>query len=254
MLTTALHPFDPAFAAAFVAAASDPAASDLLPGVPPARSASLVADARTALARLAAGDDRGARDFTATFAHALAELQPVFLHESLTLTAWEARIDRGAAMLLRPPARLFVEAGLPARLGHRLPVRLDSGGASMGGAWVPPHLVPQFAALLDTRFDRIAQRLAESDLDPLGVIAMSQAALAYAAAHNLGLFESDGVVLADAPAGASLRLYDRKRVDPALRQRVAVAVAPAKAPGLLSRLTRRHPATDAPSPNGKHEG
>lgn len=254
MLASALHPFDPAVARAFVAAL-DPSASATLPGLDPAWSADLVRTARAAAERLAAGDARGAYDLTAAWALALAAFHPVFMHDSLTLTTWEARVERGAAMLLRPPSRLFIEAGFDPVVGRRLPIRLETTGASMGGAWVPPHLVPNLGALLDTRFDRIAQRLAESDLEPLGVIAMSRAAIDYALQRGLGLYESEGVILADEPAtlppGGAIRTYDRKRVDPALRDRVALATTPAKRPGLLDRLTRRT-SPDTPSPNGHH--
>ena len=256
MLASALHPFDPAFARAFVTAL-DPAAPATLPGLDPAWSDDIVRAARIAVARLSAGDDRGGYDLTATWARALAALHPVFMHDSLTLTTWEARVERGAAMLLRPPSRLFIEAGFDPVAGRRLPIRLDATGPSMGGAWVPPHLVPNLADLLDSRFERIAQRLAESSIEPLGVIAMSRAAIDYALQHGLGLYESEGVVIADEPTtlppGGAIRIYDRKRVDPALKARVAVATTPAKRPGLLDRLTRRT-SPDAPSPNGKHDG
>src|SRR5262245_47864084 len=68
--------------------------------------------ARGAIEAIVAGRERGRYELTYAFARELASLQPTFFHPGISLTTWEARIDRGVGMLMRPPARLAIDGGL----------------------------------------------------------------------------------------------------------------------------------------------
>jgi hypothetical protein len=66
-------------------------------------------------------------------------------------------------------------------------------------------------------------------------------AVAYAAERHLGLFEAIGVVgpSGENPAGVEIVLADQKRMNPALLQRIELAITPPKKPGLFSRMLGR---------------
>ena len=87
----------------------------------------------------------------------LARRQPVFAADGLSLTGWEARVDRGISMMLRPPSRLFVEAGVAPERVRKLPVRVDLHGAVMGGCYIPSHLIPQVEERLDQKLEVTVQ-------------------------------------------------------------------------------------------------
>jgi len=203
----------------------------------------LLQTARAGLARAAAGDEAGANMLTYGLGRALAAAQPAFFHPGLSLTAWEARIDRGVGMLMRPPARLFIDAGLDVAAARTMPIRLDLSRGMMGGAFIPARLVPELERLLETRLERSVRRLVDAEFDPVAVMGLMVEMAAEARRAGVGLYEAIDVVtpdLADAMApGARVVVADRKRVEPGLRQRIEVAARPPKKPGLLARMLGR---------------
>ena len=238
MQPSALHPFDPTIATAFVEAVSGNDTN--LPGVDPVLADCIIASARSGVERARAGQVRGYHELTGAFGQLAAAQHPSFAHDGLSFTAWEAQIDRGAGMLLRPPARLLIDAGLDPAIGRKLEIRLDFTLGHMGGAWIPPKNVPLLAALLEDRFERLVKRLVAADFDPYPYMSLIIEAVDYAQSRELGLYETLGVVLADEPAsvpvGGSLIAYDKKRINPELRQRIEIASRPPKTPGRLARL------------------
>lgn len=256
MQPSALHPFDPAIAETFVLALDGRANITVLPGLDRVWSEQILTVARAGYERAALGQERGLHEITAAFGQAVAALHPTFQHDGLSLTSWEAQIDRGAGMLLRPPARFLIEAGLDPGIARQLAIRLDFSLGMMGGAYVPPRLVPQLAALLDHRFDRLVKRLVAAEIDPLPHMSLLIEAVDYANHRGLGLYETLGVVVPEAigsfPPGAQIVVFDRKRLDPELRKRIEIAAKPVKEPGKLSRLLNRSkPASDElPAQNG----
>ncbi|MBX3070283.1 MAG: hypothetical protein KF883_07320 [Thermomicrobiales bacterium] len=184
--------------------------------------------------------DRGLRDLSSGFARFLAEHGPTFAADGLSLTAWEARIDRGLAMLLRPPSRLFGDVGLPAEVARKLPIRLDLHEGQMGGGYLPARLAGDAAALLDRNLERSVRRMAEAEMDAARLQGLMTEAVQYADAHNLGLFEAIGVVVDTEPA--SWPRSGRVVVMPSdrdVQQRVALALKPEPKPGRLSKLLGR---------------
>src|SRR4029078_9914474 len=100
------------------------------------------------------------------------------------LSQVEARYDRAVGMLLRPPSRLFGEAGLEMSGARAMPIRLEASGAAMGGSFIPPSLVPQFADLLDRHAERLALRMAEAYLDAPAMLAILIEAASFAASQE----------------------------------------------------------------------
>jgi len=190
-----------------------------------------------------AGVEAGANALTFGLGQVLAAVQPTFFHPGLSLTAWEARIDRGVGMLMRPPARLFIEAGLEATAARTMPIRLDLSRGMMGGAFIPARLMPDFERLLETRLERSVRRLVDAELDPVAVMGLMYDLAATARRSGMGLYEAIDVVSPDhpdaLPPGARIVVADRKRIDPALRKRIETASKPAKKPGLLARMFGR---------------
>ncbi|MGH2549235.1 MAG: hypothetical protein ACRDHN_07585 [Thermomicrobiales bacterium] len=256
MQPSALHPFDPAVAETFVLALDGRANITELPGLDRAWSEQILSVARTGYERASLGQERGFHEITAAFGQAISALHPTFQHDGLSLTSWEAQIDRGAGMLLRPPARFLIEAGLDPNIARQLAIRLDFSHGMMGGAYVPPRLVPQLAALLDHRFDRLVKRLVAAEIDPFPHMSLLIEAVNYAQQNNLGLYETLGVVIPDAigsiPPGARIVMFDRKRLDPELRKRIEFAAKPVKEPSKFAKLLNRSKPSsdDLPSQNG----
>ncbi|MCO5222426.1 MAG: hypothetical protein M9947_12705 [Thermomicrobiales bacterium] len=87
-------------------------------------------------------------DLTFGFAAWLTTQYPVFARQALSLSSWEARVDRGSGMLLRPPSRMFIDAGLDPAIARQMPIRIEGGDGMMGGS---PHPRP-----LDGRLPRSA--------------------------------------------------------------------------------------------------
>jgi hypothetical protein len=255
MQPSALHPFDPEIASAFVRAIGGEPIQ--LPGLDPAWSNRIISNARAGIERARSGQMTGYNELTAAFGQYAAAAHPSFAHEGLSLTAWEAQIDRGAGMLMRPPARLLIDSGLDPVLGRKLEIRLDFSHGLMGGAWIPPKNVPHLAELLETRFDRLVKRLVAAEYDPYPYMSLIIESVQYAAERNLGLFETLGVVVPDEPAsvppGGQLVTHDKKRIDPELKKRIEIAATPPRTPGRLARLLgkgKQSALDDAPSRNG----
>jgi hypothetical protein len=243
MEQTSLHPLDMEIVRPYVAALNDGDASLALALGDEAWVARIVATARRGYERAKEGNDVGANAVTYGLARLLAARHPSFCHQGMSLTAWEARFDRGAGMLLRPPSRLFIEEGLDVWASRTMPIRLDFGRGLMGGAFVPARLVPDLEKLLDARIERIVRRLIDAELDGVAVMGLMMEACAYARARSLGLFEGIDVVVPDEPAsippGGRVVVADPKRLDPALRARLEQAAKPPKKPGLVARLFGR---------------
>ncbi|MCC6791738.1 MAG: hypothetical protein IT336_08640 [Thermomicrobiales bacterium] len=225
-----LHPFDEATVRDFMRRALDAAQ----PGTPE------VMAARAALGSLERHEERGRYELTHALGRYLAAHHPSFSDQGLSLTGWEARIDRGAGMLMRPPARLMIDAGFDPALARLLPIRLELSRGMMGGAYIPARLVSDLERLLDTRLERTIRRLIEAELPAVDVLGLMMETAAYARENGLGIFEAMDVVGpdGDVPGGRVIRA-DRKRLDKALRARMEEAAKPPKKPGLWARLTKR---------------
>lgn len=221
-----------------------------------------VDDARAFLAEIAVAPPRRlaavpetSNGYPAAFGHAfasfLADRDVSFVMPGVSLTTWEARVDRGVGMLLRPPSRLFVEAGLPIEAARRLPIRLDAGGGMAAGAYVPAALVTQLEAFLTDKLDRQARRLADAEVDAVPILGLMLEAVAHARASGAGLIEAVDVAgIAEVRGG--MVLPDAARVDKALRRRIEAAIKPPKEPGALGRLLGRRRGPDSTS-NGADE-
>ena len=144
---------------------------------------------------------------------------------------------------MRPPARLFIDAGLDAGAARVMPIRLDLSRGMMGGAFVPARLLPDLERLLETRFERSVKRLINAELDAVLVMGLMYDVVAEARRRGLGLYEAIDVVTSDRdeamPPGMRIVVADRKRVDPALRKRIETAAKPEKKPGMLARMLGR---------------
>jgi hypothetical protein len=197
-----------------------------------------------ALDWLRRGDSRATGMFGQALAAFLAERQPSFVLTEISLTNWEAQIDRGIGMLMRPPARILVDAGMDRSVAQQFPIRLDHNAGSMAGAYVPAHLMDQFATLLESRLERHLRRLREAELDPVANMGLLLEAVAFAQARGTGLIEAIGVV-ENLAAGTPVVIADRKRLPKDLRKRLEEAAKPPKKPGLVARLLGARPQTDA---------
>lgn len=176
---------------------------------------------------------------------ALALEHPVYAAPRFGLTVWEAQIDRGIGMLMRPPSRLLMDAGLEARAARSMPIRLELSRGTMGGAFVPARLVPDLAALLARHETRIARRLAAAEYDAVEMLGLLLEAVSYASERQLGLFEAMDVVTPDlhpVVPGATVVGPDKQRMPKELRTRIAAEAKPPKKPGLLARIFGRTPA------------
>jgi predicted NBD/HSP70 family sugar kinase len=238
----------------------DLASGDLLPEAP-GWAVREIARAQRELPRARGGIEAGANALSYGLARLLAATEPAFFVPGTGFTQLEARFDRGIGMLLRPPSRLFADAGLETSAARAMPIRLDASGGSMGGAHMPPPLVPRFRALLERRMDRLARRMTESELDAPALIGVLIDAAAYAADRGLGLVEAADVIVPGVPESEppDLRLIapDRKRLDRDLRRRLEEASRPPSEPGLLARLfgrKRGSPPSSNPGENGRRWG
>lgn len=235
-----LHPIDPELLRRYVLAlrGEEPAAA-VVPR-DPAWAERVLAKARAGHEKARRGDEAGANAITLGFARVLATAQPTFYLPGASLTALEARIERGVGMLMRPPSRLFGEAGLDVPSARVMPIRLDLAAGSMGGAFVPARLVPQFAALLRERETKLVRRMVEAELDAVAVYGLLLQAVGWAEARGLGLFEALDAIVPDAPEadppGATIAAPNRAALDADLRKRLEEAAKPPKKPGLLARL------------------
>ena len=253
---TSLHPYDPAFVARYVAAVmGELASAELLPGAP-AWAERELERVRRGYQRALDGSEAGANAVSYGQARFLAATEPVFRVPGAGFTQLEARYDRGAGMLLRPPSRLFGDAGLDTVAARAMPIRLDVSGGSMGGAFVPPALVPELRVLLDRHTERLARRMSEAELDAPALLGVLLEAAAYAVERGLGLLEAMDIVVPGVPEseppGLRLIVPDRKRMDRALRKRLEEASRPPKEPGFLARVFGR--GASNPGLNGQEAG
>lgn len=223
-----LHPFDPAIAKRFVEM--------------------LTASRSVDLALAQTGDEAASNRITLALGQLLAREHPSFFGDGFGLTTWEARVDRGIGMLMRPPSRLFIDAGLDRKQVEAMPIRLDLQGGLMGGAWIPPRLMPNLRELLDSRLERMARRLHEAEYDAFAMLGLMHQAAGYAAERKLGLFEAVGVIGPHGEHTDGIRVIvpDRKRMDVELLRRIETAILPPKRQGLISRILGRN----RDSPNG----
>lgn len=190
------------------------------------------------LERMRAGDERASNEITLRLAYALGMRHPTFAAPGFGLSLWEARIDRGVGMYLRPPARLFRDLGLELDVLRAMPIRVDTTLGLMGGAFVPAHLVPKVKELLETREQRMARRLREAEHDPVVALTLFNEAVDYALEHRLGLYEALDAVGPEGQAvfGGQVIVGSRDRVPKAERKRIEELSKPPKKPGLLRRM------------------
>ena len=191
--------------------------------------------------RIRVGDERAANEVTVRLAYALGQAHPTFAAPGFGLTLWEARVDRGVGMYLRPPSRLFREFGFELDVLRSIPIRVDTNLGIMGGAYIPSHLLPKVRDLLDQREERMARRLREAEYDPVIALTLFRDAVDYALDRNMGLFEALDAV---GPGGESIFDGDvvigsRDRVPKAERKRIDEISKPPKKPGLFKRLIGR---------------
>jgi hypothetical protein len=217
---TTLHPIDPELLRRYVAAVGGalPAEALVVATRDPAWCGTLLARAARGYDGALRGEERGANAVSLGLAQLLATAHPTFFLPGAGFSFWEARIDRGLGMLLRPPSRLFGEAGLETAAARAMPIRVDASGGAMGGAFVPARLVPQLRAQLDERETRLLRRLAEAEMDAVPLYGLLLEAVAYADERGLGLYEAIDAIVPEAPEadppGAWIVAPDRKRLDP----------------------------------------
>jgi len=240
---TTLHPLDLDLLARYVRAVTVAETTLAFTPATPAWSARVLTKARAGYERARVGDERGANAVSHGFAQLLATVHPTYVLMHATPSLWESRIDRGLGMLLRPPSRLFDDAGLPTAAARAMPIRLDHAAGVMGGCFVPARLVPNLYELLDTRAERLVRRLTEAELDGVAILGLFMEAVDYARQRELGLYEAVDVVTPTPsptdPPGVAIIVPNRKRIAPALRHRLEEAAKPPKKPGLAARLLSR---------------
>ena len=239
-----LHVLDQALARRYVAAIIGRAEPESVVPAAPDWSARVVQRARVGYERARVGQELGANMMTLGLAQVLATAQPTFYLPNAGLTAWEARIERGTGMFMRPPSRLFGEEGMPVAIARGMPIRIDPEAGMMGGAYIPARLIPDLQRRLDAKAEQIVRRLVEAEYpDPVPLLGLMIEAVDTAAAQGMGLFEALDAVIPDHPdanpPGARVHVPDRRRLPAALRVRLETAAKPPKKPGLVTRLLRR---------------
>ncbi len=251
-----LHPLDPAVVRRYADALIG-ADMDLPPRQQP-WAGQAMEEARRGYAAARHGDESGANLVSQGLGRFLAAAHPSFLGDGVAPTVLEARIDRGVGMLLRPPARLFGDAGLETVAVRAMPIRLDLGHGRMGGAHVPARLVPDLERLIEARTVRLLRRLAEAELDAVPTLGLLIQACAYARERGFGLYEAMDVFApwtpGGSPPGAELVWADRANLEPALRRQLEEAAKPPKRPSLLRRIFGRRPVEASVSDNGHLPG
>lgn len=234
MHIVSLHPIDLETVHRYVA---------ILNGEPPepARTGVVAGNLLTDTDRARAGDERAATRLTYGLARALAQSAPVFVHDAFGLSFWEAQVDRPMGMLMRPPARLFIEAGLDAAVARTMPTRLDFQMGMMGGAYVPARLIDHAFQLLDEHMERSVRRLVAAEYDPVASLGLMYEAVSYARDNAMGLYEALDATGPDGEGlpGATVIRPDRKRLDRDLVQRIVELQKPPKGPNLLQRMLGR---------------
>ncbi len=192
------------------------------------------------------GDERAAIRVTYGLARALSDVAPIFTcPDAFGLSFWEAQVDRPLGMLMRPPARLFIEAGLDTPAARAMPTRLDAQMGMMGGAYIPARLIDQAYQLLDEHMERSVQRLMAAEYDPMASLGLMYEAISYARDNSMGLYEAMDVTGPDGEGvrGATVIRPDRKRLDRSVAERIMAYQKPPKKPGLFQRMMGRGGAT-----------
>lgn len=222
-----LHPFDELIAETYVAAIRGDAA--------PRQEWTWWSNAYPeAFGRLPDQRETDAHTLTTGLSLAMTEAHPAFVQQGFGFTTWEARIDRGMGMLMRPPARALIDAGIDRHLTLHIPIRLDvQGGGMMGGSFVPARLISQLRQILDDRLERTARRIRDAEMDPYRILSLMQDAVSYAESNALGLIEALDIVQ---PGMRVIEADERKKIDPTLRARIDVALEGEKKPGFFGRL------------------
>ena len=244
MEIVSLHPIEPHVVERYVAVlkgdSPDPAWSGWF-------NESLRAD----LERARSGDELAANRITRGLALALGHAAPMYVGRSFGLSFWEAQVDRPIGMLMRPPSRLFMDAGLEAEIARTMPIRLDLQHGMMGGAHIPARLIDQAHDLLEDHMERSVRRLVAAEYDPFALFGQMYEAISAARSSGLGLYEAMDVTGPEGQAlpGTVAFVADRKRLDPGLVSRIAMYAAPPKKPGLLQRMFGRG---QAPSSTNGH--
>jgi hypothetical protein len=232
-----LHPLDLEIVNAYVSALNGESAAQFS-----AWSQREIEQAHRGYQRAKEGDENGAIAVGFGLAKLLSEAQPTFVHEGLSLSTWEARIDRGIGMMMRPPSRLFIDSGLDLVAARAMPIRLDLGRGMMGGSFIPARLMDQLDEMLDLRLERLVRRMVDAELDAVPTMALMLEAVQFARQSRLGLLEAMDSISIDAPEvwppGAKVILADKRRIEPELKKRLEQATKPPKKPGLMSRLRR----------------
>ena len=198
------------------------------------------------LDRAASGSARAANQVTFGLAESLARQSPSFASRPFGLSFWEAQVDRSMGMMMRPPSRLFIAAGMDRRVAATMPIRLEAQAGTMGGAWIPARLIGETLDAFDAHLERSAKRLLDAEIDPPLAIELMRAALIHAQERRLGLFEAQDLIVPGVSVpGQTVIGPDLERLPPEVLARIEAVIVPPKKPGLLDRLLRR---VDAPSP------
>lgn len=250
MQVVSLHPIEPAVVATYVAALrGEPA--------PAAWSGWFQESLRSDLDRARGNDERAATRLTYGLAQALSDASPSYFGVVSGLSFWEARVDRSIGMLMRPPSRLFLEAGLDAESSRAMPIRVDAQMGMMGGAYIPARLMSQAAQLFNEHLERSARRLVEGENEPYAALGLMYDAVTYACDRGLGLFEAQDLL---GPSGEThpqrtVVVANRKRLPRQMEERIEIALTPPKKPGLFQRLMGRggEPAANGHGPLPEQE-
>lgn len=202
---------------------------------------------REDVARSREGDERAANRLTHGLAFALSQRAPLYTHSAFGLSFWEAQVDRSLGMLMRPPSRLFMEAGFEKASARTMPIRLDRQQGMMGGAYIPARLIDQARQLLEDHMERSVKRLVAAEYDPLASLGLMHEAVTFARDNGLGLYEAMDVIGPDGQGlpGVTILSPDRLRLDQALVERIAEYQKLPKKPGLMQRLFGRNPETSS---------
>lgn len=180
-------------------------------------------------------DENGANRITSALARAMADANPTFHLEGFGLTPWEAMIDRGVGMLMRPPARVFVDHDVHPLIVHSMPIRLDLQGGIMGGAWIPPHLIDKLDEMVEKRLELWAKRLQEAEHDPYPMLATMRMVVDEAKSSGSGLIEAINIL---EPGTQVVETPAKKKMDPVLRARIDSALEQEKQ-SLIDKLFRK---------------
>lgn len=172
---------------------------------------------------------------SAGLARAMSDSHPTFHYNGFGLTPWEAQFDRGIGMIMRPPARAFVDNGVHPIVTGKMPIRLDLQGGIMGGAWIPPHLIGNLDQLIDSRLEIWARRMVETEVDPYPMLATMRMVCDEAMAKGVGLIEAINIL---EPGFQVIETPDRKKMNQDLRGRIDATIEPEKK-GLLGRFFGR---------------